>query len=66
LPLLITAVPIIDEVVPATATPPPIAPGLAIPTAAKILRHARKTIHRLLNWTDYTPAFFRLCAVLNL
>lgn len=32
----------------------------------QILRHARKTIHRLLNWTDYTPAFFRLCAVLNL
>jgi hypothetical protein len=20
----------------------------------------------ILNWTDYTPAFFRLCAVLNL
>jgi hypothetical protein len=32
----------------------------------QILRHARKTIHRLLNWTNYTPAFFRLCAVLNL
>lgn len=32
----------------------------------QILRHARKTIHRFLNWTDYTPAFFRLCAVLNL
>lgn len=32
----------------------------------QILRHARSTVHRLLNWTDYTPAFFRLCARLNL
>lgn len=32
----------------------------------QIVRHARQTIHRLLNWTDYTPAFFRLCTVLNL
>ena len=32
----------------------------------QIIRHARSTIHRLLNWTDYTPAFFRLCARLNL
>jgi len=32
----------------------------------QIIRHARQTIHRLLSWTDYTPAFFRLCGVLNL
>ena len=32
----------------------------------QIIRHGRQTIHRLLNWTDYTPAFFRLCGVLNL
>lgn len=32
----------------------------------QILRHARRTVHRLLNWTDYTPAFLRLCARLNL
>ncbi len=31
----------------------------------QIIRHARKTIHRLLNRTDYTQAFFRLCAVHN-
>ena len=32
----------------------------------QIIRHARRTIHRLLNWNDYTPAFFRLCKVLKL
>jgi len=32
----------------------------------QIIRHARQTIHRLLSWTDYTPAFFRLCGKLNL
>ncbi len=32
----------------------------------QIINHARQTVHRLLNWTDYTPAFFRLCEVLNL
>ena len=32
----------------------------------QIIRHARQTIHRLLSWTDYTPAFFRLCGILNL
>jgi outer membrane murein-binding lipoprotein Lpp len=42
------------------------APVDNLQSKCQILRHARKTIHRLLNWTDYTPAFFRLCAVLNL
>ena len=32
----------------------------------QIVQHARKTIHRLLSYTDYTPAFFRLCGILNL
>jgi len=32
----------------------------------QIVHHARRTVHRLLNWTDYTPAFFRLCQVLNI
>ena len=32
----------------------------------QIIRHARQTIHRVMNWNDYTPAFFRLCKVLNL
>lgn len=32
----------------------------------QIARQARRTIHRLLGSTDYTPAFFRLCRVLNL
>lgn len=32
----------------------------------QILNHARRTVHRLMNWTDYTPAFFRLCQVLNI
>ena len=32
----------------------------------QIIRHARQTTHRLLSWTDYTPAFFRLCGILNL
>jgi hypothetical protein len=32
----------------------------------QIIRHARQTIHRLLSWTDYTPAFFRLCEIMNL
>jgi hypothetical protein len=32
----------------------------------QIVKHARRTVHRLLNWTDYSPAFFRLCEVLNL
>lgn len=32
----------------------------------QIVRHARRTIHRLLSWTDYTPAFFRLCEKLNI
>jgi len=32
----------------------------------QIINHARRRVHRLLNWTDYTPAFFRLCAKLNL
>ena len=32
----------------------------------QIISHARQTIHRLLNWTDYTSAFFRLSHVLNL
>ena len=32
----------------------------------QIVHHARKTIHRLLSYTDYTPAFFRLCGILNL
>ena len=27
----------------------------------QIIRHARKVVYRLLNWTDLTPAFFRLC-----
>ena len=26
----------------------------------QILRHARSTVRRLLNWSDFTPAFFRL------
>jgi hypothetical protein len=32
----------------------------------QIIKHARATIHRMLNWTDYSPAFFKLCAVLNI
>jgi len=32
----------------------------------QIIQHARQTIHRLLSWTDYTPAFFRLCGILDL
>ncbi len=32
----------------------------------QIIEHARQSVHRLLNWTDYTAAFFRLCEVLNL
>lgn len=32
----------------------------------QIIRHARQVIYRLLNWTDCTPAFFRLCARLDL
>lgn len=32
----------------------------------QIVQHARKTIHRLLSYTDYSSAFFRLCGVLNL
>jgi hypothetical protein len=27
----------------------------------QIIRHARETVFRLLNWTNFTPAFFRLC-----
>ncbi|MCX7394268.1 MAG: hypothetical protein NTW75_09095 [Planctomycetales bacterium] len=27
----------------------------------QIIRHAHKTVYRPLNWTDLTPAFFRLC-----
>jgi hypothetical protein len=29
----------------------------------QIVRHARRTTHRLLSYTAYTPAFFRLCGV---
>ena len=32
----------------------------------QIVKHARRTIHRLLGWTDYTSAFFRLCRVMNI
>lgn len=39
---------------------------LFIQIPCQIVRHARQTIHRLLNCTDFTPAFFRLCGVLNL
>lgn len=32
----------------------------------QIVRHARKVVYRLLNWTDLTPAFFRLCDSLRI
>lgn len=32
----------------------------------QIIRHARKVVYRLLNWTDLTPAFFRLCDSLQI
>jgi hypothetical protein len=37
---------------------------IAIP--CQILRHGRRVIYRLLGYRDLTPAFFRLCARLNL
>jgi len=32
-----------------------------IHSPCQIIRHARTVVLRLLNWTDMTPAFFRLC-----
>jgi hypothetical protein len=37
-----------------------------IPVPCQIIRHARKVVYRLLNWTDLTPAFFRLCDSLQI
>ena len=34
---------------------------LMIHIPCQIIRHARTVVYRLLNWTDMTPAFFRLC-----
>lgn len=34
---------------------------LMIHVPCQIIRHARKTVYRLLNWTEMTPAFFRMC-----
>jgi hypothetical protein len=39
---------------------------LMIHVPCQIIRHARKTVYRLLNWTDLTPAFFRLCDSLQI
>lgn len=39
---------------------------LMIHVPCQIIRHARETIFRLLNWTDMTPAFFRLSDSLRL
>ena len=39
---------------------------LMIHVPRQIIRHARKTVYRLLNWTDLTPAFFRLCDSLQI
>ena len=39
---------------------------LMIRVPCQIVRHARKVIYRLLNWTDMTPAFFRLCNSLQI
>jgi hypothetical protein len=39
---------------------------LMIHVPCQIIRHARKTIYRLLNWTDLTPVFFRLCDSLQI
>ena len=39
---------------------------LLIRIPCQIVRHSRRVIYRLLNWTDLTPALFRLCAILNL
>jgi len=39
---------------------------LMILVPCQILRHARKTVYRLLNCTDLTPAFFRLCDSLQI
>jgi len=38
---------------------------LIIHVPCQIVRHARTVIYRLLNWTDLTPAFFRLCESLQ-
>jgi hypothetical protein len=34
---------------------------LMIRVPSQIVHHARTVVYRLLNWTDLTPAFFRLC-----
>ena len=34
---------------------------LIIHVPCQIIRHARQTVYRLLNWTELTPAFFRIC-----
>lgn len=39
---------------------------LMIHVPCQIIRHARRTVYRLLNWTDLTPAFFRLCDSLKI
>lgn len=39
---------------------------LMIHVPCQIIRHARKVGYRLLNWTDLTPAFFRLCDSLRI
>ena len=36
-------------------------PDQMIHIPCQIIRHARTVVCRLLNWTDMTPAFFRLC-----
>jgi len=36
-------------------------PDEIIHIPCQIIRHARTVVLRLLNWTDMTPAFFRLC-----
>ncbi len=41
-------------------------PDLIIHVPCQIIRHARTVIYRLLNWTDLTPAFFRLCDSLQM
>jgi hypothetical protein len=40
--------------------------ALLTPVAPRQEQEHRAEKKRLLNWTDYTPAFFRLCTVLNL
>ena len=39
---------------------------LMIHVPCQIIRHSRRTVYRLLNWTDLTPAFFRLCDSLQI